>query len=227
MTAQRATDLLSRRFDTRDQALMTRWVSQRIGSVVAASAFRFKVGPNAVTVTGLLIMLVACVPYVLGDAPADWILAAVLWQIGFAFDCADGQLARATGTTGPFGAWLDVACDHVRLSAQVLAVLLVFIRAGVTSGLAFGVAFVLLAGLSVYLHTATVIKVGHASAELPDSGAAGLGRTVLRTLLDSPLFFLVLCLLRPWPCGLLAYCVVFGLLVLFRGGAVGYFRLRG
>jgi phosphatidylglycerophosphate synthase len=38
-------------------------------------------------------------------------LAWALWQLGYALDCADGQLARVTGQTSAAGARLDVFCD--------------------------------------------------------------------------------------------------------------------
>lgn len=44
-------------------------------------------------------------------------LAGILWKIGFAFGCTDGQLARATKTSGPFGAWWDGSYVHVHQAA--------------------------------------------------------------------------------------------------------------
>ena len=38
------------------------------------------------------------------------------WQLAYAFDCADGQLARVTGRTSSNGARLDVLCD---VAAQI------------------------------------------------------------------------------------------------------------
>jgi phosphatidylglycerophosphate synthase len=39
------------------------------------------------------------------------LLALLGWQVAYAFDCADGQLARVTGQTSAAGARLDVLCD--------------------------------------------------------------------------------------------------------------------
>jgi phosphatidylglycerophosphate synthase len=196
-----------------------------MGAVVAALAYRLGIAPNAITVAGLTFMLTACFPYALGVAPAAWILAAILWQIGFAFDCADGQLARATGTASPFGAWLDVACDHIRQSAMALALLYVLIQASLPLWAAVIGAFVLIAGQSVYLHTASFMNAEKPS-ELSVRGLGALARQCLRFALDTPVFLLVVCVLRPWPRVLLAYCVFHGLMLLLRAVAIGANRLR-
>ena len=44
-----------------------------------------------------------------------------LSQISYILDCADGQLARATGTTSPYGAFLDRAMDFVGIQLQYCA----------------------------------------------------------------------------------------------------------
>jgi phosphatidylglycerophosphate synthase len=225
MSELKWTDLLGRRFDSPNQAFLTRWFSQRAGAIIAAMAFWSGVGPNAITVTGLGFMLAACIPYALGMGHSAWILAAVLWQAGFAFDCADGQLARATGTAGPFGAWLDVACDHTRQSAMLMALMLVFIQTELPFVLSVIGAFVLIAGQSVYLHTASFMKVEKPS-ELSVHGLGAVARQSLRFLLDTPVFLLVVCLLRPWPVLLLAYCVFHGFMLLLRAIAIGVNRLH-
>ncbi|MGH8506143.1 MAG: CDP-alcohol phosphatidyltransferase family protein [Stenotrophobium sp.] len=219
-------DLLSRRFDTRDQAPMTTWVSQRLGSVAAALAFRVGLSPNAVTLCGLVSMLAAALVYALGGSAGAWVLAAVLWQLGFALDCADGQLARATGRGSAYGAWLDVACDHVRQSAIALAVLYVLLTAGLPIGLAYGAVFAMLSGMTVYLHTASFMK-----AEAPPAIRVGSWRTLvrqlLRALLDTPFFLLLLCALRPQPSLLALFALAYGGLLVVRALAIAALRLQG
>jgi phosphatidylglycerophosphate synthase len=46
----------------------------------------------------------------------------VLLQLGFAFDAADGQLARLTGTGSPAGEWLDHVVDAARILVLHLGV---------------------------------------------------------------------------------------------------------
>ena len=49
------------------------------------------------------------------------LLALVGWQVAYALDCADGQLARVTGRTSAAGARLDVLCDVAAQIALVTA----------------------------------------------------------------------------------------------------------
>ncbi len=51
-----------------------------------------------------------CRPGLLG------LVALLAWQLAYAFDCADGQLARVTGRTSSAGARVDVLCD---VAAQI------------------------------------------------------------------------------------------------------------
>ena len=52
------------------------------------------------------------------------IVAVVLLQLGFAFDSADGQLARLKGGGSPAGEWLDHVVDSARHLLFHLAVLI-------------------------------------------------------------------------------------------------------
>src|SRR6185437_15179327 len=54
------------------------------------------------------------------DRTALLIAGVVLWQTAYIFDCADGQLARATGKTSAYGASVDIFVDAaVRISVIV------------------------------------------------------------------------------------------------------------
>jgi len=70
-----------------------------------------KVGltPNAVTVIGLLLSLLAAYLFYLGEAR----LAALTLLIGSLVDALDGTLARLTGKTSRFGAFLDSTLDRI------------------------------------------------------------------------------------------------------------------
>ena len=49
------------------------------------------------------------------------LLALIGWQLAYALDCSDGQLARVTGQTSPAGARIDVLCDVAAQIALVAA----------------------------------------------------------------------------------------------------------
>src|SRR2546430_5933024 len=45
--------------------------------------------------------------------PYTTLFRSAAWQVAFCLDCADGQLARARGTSNAFGALLDQVSDFV------------------------------------------------------------------------------------------------------------------
>ncbi len=210
MTATRARDLLSTRFDTPGNAAFTRLVSQRLGAVIAAAAFALRLTPNAVTVLGLLLALWGSYCFAVADSIELLIVTGLLWQIAFAFDCADGQLARATRRQSAFGGWLDVACDHIRNAAMSLAILHVLLRdASMTTIAGNAAALAYLAGASVYLHTASSPQVRSARA-LQTRGLLQWLRSTIRFVTDAPVLMLALSALQPWPLLLGIYCMLMG-----------------
>lgn len=114
----------------RGGGLFSEAVSQHLGAGIALAGHRLGLPPAVLTVANLLIGLVVSVmvvvlagPVAAGSVPA-WavgLLALVGWQVAYAFDCADGQLARVTGRTSSTGARLDILCDVASQIALVTA----------------------------------------------------------------------------------------------------------
>jgi phosphatidylglycerophosphate synthase len=114
----------------RGGGLFSEAVSQRLGARFALAAYRRRLAPTVLTVAnlglGCLVSAVAVAgahPVVEGRIPA-WvigILALVGWQVAYALDCADGQLARVTGQTSAAGGRVDVLCDVAAQIALVAA----------------------------------------------------------------------------------------------------------
>ena len=110
--------------------LFSEATGQWIGAVFAATGHRLGLAPTVLTLVNLAIGLATSVAVVLlaapvaaGDVPA-WLVglvALVGWQIAYAFDCADGQLARATGQTSTAGARTDILSDVASQIALVTA----------------------------------------------------------------------------------------------------------
>ncbi len=110
--------------------LFSEATGQWIGTVLSATAYRLGLPPTVLTLTNLVIGLSTSVtvtvlaqPVADGRVPA-WsvgLLALVGWQLAYAFDCADGQLARATGQTSNAGARTDILCDVALQIALVTA----------------------------------------------------------------------------------------------------------
>ncbi len=114
----------------RGGGLFSEAVSQRIGARIAVFADKHRLAPTVLTVAKLgLGCLVSFAVVAAAEPVADgriwaWpvgLLALVGWQIAYALDCADGQLARVTGQTSPAGARIDVLCDVAAQIALVAA----------------------------------------------------------------------------------------------------------
>jgi phosphatidylglycerophosphate synthase len=118
----------------RGGGLYSEAVSQPFGSAIALAACRLGLSPTALTLINLVLGLSASVTVVVlaprmaaGTVPA-WVVglgALVAWQVAYALDCADGQLARATGQASTSGARVDVLCDvaaHIALVTALAAV---------------------------------------------------------------------------------------------------------
>jgi phosphatidylglycerophosphate synthase len=92
------------------------WMTQMYhyaGALFAFLASRSKVTPNQLTLaSGVLVVL--AMGLMLGLGLGNWCGAIgvfVLMAVSYALDCADGQLARATGQCSKYGAWLDHVVD--------------------------------------------------------------------------------------------------------------------
>ncbi|WP_433404833.1 CDP-alcohol phosphatidyltransferase family protein [Streptomyces sp. CA-146814] len=112
-------------------SLYSRYVNRPAGRVLAAGAYRAGLTPNQVTLVSALFTYVALAAVALVEP--SWTLALLVYAalaIGFAFDSADGQLARLTGRGGPDGEWLDHVVDCGKLVLVHTAVLISFYRFG-------------------------------------------------------------------------------------------------
>lgn len=96
----------------------SRFINRKMGRVLAAAAHRAGLTPNMVTVVSALFTYVGIALLVL-FAPSTGLglCVGLLLIIGYAFDSADGQLARLTGGGSPSGEWLDHIADAVKISA--------------------------------------------------------------------------------------------------------------
>jgi phosphatidylglycerophosphate synthase len=114
----------------RGGGLYSEAVSQHLGAAVAVLANKRHLAPTVLTVANLgvgcavsLVVIAAAGPVADGRIWA-WpigLLALVGWQVAYALDCADGQLARVTGQTSAAGARVDVLCDVAVQIALVAA----------------------------------------------------------------------------------------------------------
>ena len=96
--------------------LYMRFVNRRLGRMIAAVAKRLGATPDQMTAASALLFAAAMVALVWIAPSISLALAVtVLLQLAFAFDSADGQLARLTGTGSAAGEWLDHVVDAARI----------------------------------------------------------------------------------------------------------------
>lgn len=104
------------------------YVNRRIGRILAAVGGRFGMTPNQATAVSALHTFGAMALLLL--APAQWwtgIVAALLLALGYAWDSADGQLARLRGGGSLAGEWLDHFVDAFKIASIHLVVLIALV----------------------------------------------------------------------------------------------------
>lgn len=99
------------------------WLNRPLSRLMTRLLIPSGISPNAVTVLSCLIALAGAGLIATGEW--RWgVLGALLFQLGAAVDCVDGEIARLTYRFSPFGARLDLALDnvsHVALFAAMAA----------------------------------------------------------------------------------------------------------
>lgn len=101
------------------------YVNRPAGRLIAAAAYRAGLTPNVVTTISAVFTFSGIV--VIASVPPQWWTGLLVWlllAIGYAFDSADGQLARLRGGGSFSGEWLDHVVDCVKISSLHLAVLI-------------------------------------------------------------------------------------------------------
>jgi phosphatidylglycerophosphate synthase len=173
----------------------SRFINRRLGRLLAAWAYRAGLTPNAVTgisaaftFSGIALLMVFPPSSGLG------ITVAMLLVAGYAFDSADGQVARLRGGGSPAGEWLDHVVDATKVSMLPLALAVGLYRSG-----AVDTAWLLVplgsAVVSAVLFFGMILteQLRRKHAVQPPVAAAGLD-SWLRPLLVLPMDYGVLCL---------------------------------
>ncbi|QEU82849.1 CDP-alcohol phosphatidyltransferase family protein [Streptomyces subrutilus] len=110
-------------------SLYSRFVNRPVGRYLAAGSYGIGLTPNQVTLVSAALSFAGAAAVAL-VAPS-WGLGAAVWALlalGFAFDSADGQLARLRGGGSASGEWLDHVVDCAKLTALHTCVLIAFYR---------------------------------------------------------------------------------------------------
>lgn len=93
---------------------VSRYINRRISSRITAFLIRHfaSITPNQLTILVTIIGIIPSLLYILRD-PILAAVAGVIVQLDSILDGVDGEFARATGRTSPYGAFLDAILDRV------------------------------------------------------------------------------------------------------------------
>src|SRR5438309_261147 len=105
-------------FTTRFEA----WVRRHAEALMAALG-RLPVTPNQITVVGTALTFVAAVL----AASGQLLLGGIVLAFAGTFDILDGALARSTGRSYPYGAFLDSTLDRYSEGAMYLGLIAYFV----------------------------------------------------------------------------------------------------
>lgn len=107
----------------------SRFLNRPLGRVLAAAAHVAGLTPNQVTAISAAFTFTAIALIALVEAtPVTAAIIVFLLAVGYAFDAADGQLARLRGGGSAAGEWLDHTVDVVKEATIHIAVLVNWAR---------------------------------------------------------------------------------------------------
>jgi phosphatidylglycerophosphate synthase len=175
----------------------SRFVNRKLGRVLAAVSYVLGLTPNQVTAISAAFTFTGIALIALVD-PAPWlgVVVCLALVVGYAFDAADGQLARLRGGGSRSGEYLDHMVDSAKISALHLAVLISWYRFGDLGRdalLLIPVGFTVVAAVMFFgMILKDLLARAHRAATGAPAPAAGAPST-LRSLLVAPTDYGLLC----------------------------------
>lgn len=97
------------------------YVARPLAAMLVYVLRRTSITPNQVTFLGVAVFFVAAALLALWRDWTGLLLAALVLQLSYLFDCADGQLARLKGMTSDVGSYLDFLMDEIKALLLVAA----------------------------------------------------------------------------------------------------------
>jgi phosphatidylglycerophosphate synthase len=169
------------------------YVNRRVGRYLAAFAYRLGLTPNQVTVVSAVFTIAGIA--LLATIRPSWAMGVLIWlllALGYAWDSADGQVARLRGGGSIAGEWLDHFVDSGKVIAIHLAVLISLYRfSDAHTYLLVPIGFTLVNGMTFFAMILNDLLRGARGLE---SAAARQGGSLRRSLLLLPTDYGVLCL---------------------------------
>ncbi|MEJ8642402.1 CDP-alcohol phosphatidyltransferase family protein [Streptomyces sp. MS1.HAVA.3] len=179
-------------------SLYSRFVNRPAGRYLAAASYALGLTPNQVTLVSAAFSFAAVAAVAL--AAPSWGLGIAVWAalaVGFAFDSADGQLARLRGGGSAAGEWLDHVVDCAKLTALHTCVLIAFYRFPEEYGIAGGAGGWLLVPLGFQFASVVTFFGGLLTEKLkpkPAPGSPAASPSTLRAVALLPVDYGVFCL---------------------------------
>jgi phosphatidylglycerophosphate synthase len=175
----------------------SRFVNRKLGRILAAVSYVAGLTPNQVTAISAAFTFTGIALIALVD-PAPWLGVVVCLALvaGYAFDAADGQLARLRGGGSRSGEYLDHMVDSAKISALHLAVLISWYRFGELDRAAFLLIPIGFTVVAAVMFFGMILKDLLARAHRAATGApppAHAGSSTLRSLLVAPTDYGLLC----------------------------------
>jgi phosphatidylglycerophosphate synthase len=199
----------------------SRFINRKLGRLLAAVAFHLRLTPNAVT--GISAVFTFSGIAVLALVPASWpmgVAVTLLLVLGYAFDAADGQLARLRGGGSPAGEWLDHMVDALKIASLHLALLVGAYRFELIDREAWLLVPLAFSVVSVVLFFGTLLNESLRAQHGARTRAARTDErpSVLRSLLVVPTDYGLLCLVFALLGAPTVFATVYGLLGLATAG---------
>jgi hypothetical protein len=98
----------------RDINWWTEWVCRPPAAVVVYFLRNTSITPNQVTFLSALVAAASGAMFALLPGHLWLVIAALVFELSFVLDCADGQLARLRKTSSPLGHLLDFLMDEIK-----------------------------------------------------------------------------------------------------------------
>lgn len=95
------------------------YVARPLAAGLVWALARTPLTPNQVSFLGAFVFVGVAVALVASTSPWAVVVAALMIQFSYLFDCADGQLARLTGKTSSVGMYLDFLIDELKAALLV------------------------------------------------------------------------------------------------------------
>lgn len=172
------------------------YVNRPVGRVCAAFAFKIGLTPNQVTgVSALFTVSALIVLMTVSAGPATGIIVWLLLALGYAWDSADGQVARLRGGGSMAGEWLDHFVDSGKVIGVHLAVVIGLFRFGDlpdTGWLLVPLGFAVVSGMTFFGMILNDLLKG--ARGIPSAVSRG-GSSATRSLLLLPTDYGLLCAL--------------------------------